>query len=54
MLGHPIAATFTPAPELFLQAMRTKMPAVISQPSNITAQQFFKIADSVLEREKAR
>lgn len=54
MLGQPISATFTPAPELFLQAMRTKMPAVISQPSNITAQQFMKLAESILEREKAR
>lgn len=53
-LGHSISMTFTPAPELFLQAMRTKMPAVISQPSNMTAQQFLKMADAVLEREKIR
>jgi pilus assembly protein CpaE len=54
MLGHPIATSFTPTPDLFLQAMRTKTPAVISQPSNMTAQQFLKMADAVLEREKAR
>ncbi|MDD2922339.1 MAG: response regulator [Anaerolineales bacterium] len=53
-LGHSILMTFTPAPELFMQAMRTKMPAVISQPSNMTSQQFLKLADIVLEREKAR
>lgn len=53
-LGHPISTTFTPAPELFIQAMRTKTPAVISQPSNMTAQQFLKMADAVVEREKAR
>jgi len=54
LLGHSIASTLTPAPELFLQAARTQTPAVISQPTNMTSQQFLKIADSVLEREKAR
>jgi pilus assembly protein CpaE len=54
MLGHPISATFMPSPELFIQAMRNKIPAVISQPSNITAQQFIKFADTLIEREKAR
>lgn len=53
-LGHPIAATITPAPELFLQAMRVHSPAVISQPSSMTSQQFLKIADSIIQREKAR
>ncbi len=53
-LGHSIAATLTPAPEAFLQATRMQTPAVISQPTNMTSQQFLKFADSVLEREKAR
>ncbi len=53
-LEHSIAMTFTPAPELFLQGTRTKMPAVIGQPSNMTAQQFLKMADLILEREQAR
>jgi len=53
-LGHPIAATLTPAPELFMQAARMQTPAVMSQPTNMTSQQFLKIADSVIEREKAR
>lgn len=53
-LGHPIAATITPAPELFLQAIRVHSPAVISQPSSMTSQQFLKIADSIIKREKAR
>lgn len=52
-LEHPIAATLTPAPELFLQANRVHSPAVISQPSNMTSQQFLKIADAILKREKA-
>jgi CheY-like chemotaxis protein len=53
-LGHSIAATLTPAPEAFAQAMRMQTPAVISQPTNMTSQQFLKIADAILEREKAR
>ncbi len=52
-LEHPIMATLTPAPELFLQANRVHSPAVISQPSNMTSQQFLKIADAIIKREKA-
>jgi hypothetical protein len=29
-------------------------PVVICQPTNMTSQQFLKIADAVLEREKTR
>jgi MinD-like ATPase involved in chromosome partitioning or flagellar assembly len=54
MLGHSVLTTFTPAPELFLQATRMKTPAVICQPANMTSQQFLKLADALLEREKAR
>jgi CheY-like chemotaxis protein/MinD-like ATPase involved in chromosome partitioning or flagellar assembly len=53
-LGHSIAATLTPAPEAFLQATRLQTPAVICQPTNMTSQQFLKIAGIVLEREKVR
>jgi len=53
-LGHSIAATITPAPELFLQANRLQTPAVMAQPSNMTSQQFIKLADVMIEREKAR
>jgi pilus assembly protein CpaE len=53
-LGHSIAATLTPAPEAFLQATRMQTPAVISQPTNMTSQQLLKIADTIIEREKAR
>lgn len=53
-LGHPIANTLTPAPELFLQAERMQTPAVMCQPTNMTSQQFLKAADSIIEREKAR
>ncbi len=53
-LDHPIEMTITPAPELFLQAARMQTPAVICQPENVASQQFLKLADQVLEREKAR
>lgn len=53
-LGHSIAATLTPAPELFLQAVRLQTTAVMAQPTNMTSQQFMKLADVVIEREKAR
>ncbi len=53
-LGRPILTTLTPMPELFLQASRSRTPALIAQPENMTAQQFLKIADAILEREKAR
>jgi CheY-like chemotaxis protein/MinD-like ATPase involved in chromosome partitioning or flagellar assembly len=53
-LGHSIAATLTPAPEAFVQATRLHSPAVISQPTNMTSQQFLKFADTILAREKTR
>lgn len=53
-LGHSISSTLTPAPELFLQAERLQTPAVMCQPTNMTSQQFLKIADAIIEREKAR
>jgi pilus assembly protein CpaE len=53
-LGHSVAATLTPAPEAFMQATRMQTPVVICQPTNMTSQQFLKLADTILEREKAR
>ena len=52
-LNHSVAMTLTPAPELFLQAARMQTPVVICQPTNITSQQFLKMADTILERAKA-
>jgi MinD-like ATPase involved in chromosome partitioning or flagellar assembly len=52
-LGHSILSVITPAPELFMQAVQKQTMAVISQPTNATTQQFLKIADAILEREKA-
>jgi DNA-binding response OmpR family regulator len=53
-LGHAIASTMTPAPEMMIAAARRHTPAVIVQPTNVTAQQILKLADQILEREKVR
>jgi CheY-like chemotaxis protein len=53
-LGHAIAATLTPAPEVFMAAARIHTPAILAQPTNLTSQQIFKVADLILEREKAQ
>ncbi len=53
-LGRPIAATLTPAPEMFLASARIHTPAVLAQPTNLTSQQILKVADLVLEREKLK
>lgn len=50
-LGHPIAGTLTPAPELFQQASRMQTPAVLCQPESLTTQQMGKLVDQILERE---
>lgn len=50
-LGHEIITTLTPAPELFMQATRLQTPAVLCQPDSLTARQFSKLVDFVVERE---
>lgn len=50
-LAQPIAATMTPAPELFAQASRLKTPAVICQPESLTAQQINKLVERIAEHE---
>lgn len=50
-LGHAIAATLSPAPELFAQASRLKTPAVLCQPDSLTAQQLNKLVEQVTEHE---
>jgi len=53
-LGHTIATTLTPAPEMFTAATRLQTPAMLSQPTNVTSQQLLKIADLILDHEKAK
>jgi len=50
-LGQSIAATMTPAPELFALAERLKTPAAICQPDSLTAQQINKLAERIAEHE---
>lgn len=52
LLGHSVAVTITPAPELFFQAGRMQTVAAIYQPDSLTAQQFAKLSDLVLERQR--
>lgn len=54
MLGRPILTAITPTPELFLQALRLQTPAILAQPENMNSQQFLKLADTIIEHEKAR
>jgi CheY-like chemotaxis protein/MinD-like ATPase involved in chromosome partitioning or flagellar assembly len=53
-LGHSITTTITPAPEMFLSAAHMHTPAVLSQSTHLTSQQILKVADQILEREKAK
>jgi pilus assembly protein CpaE len=50
-LDHEIISTLTPAPELFVQAMRVQTPAVLCQPESLTARQVNKLVDFIVERE---
>jgi pilus assembly protein CpaE len=50
-LGHEIASTLTPAPELFVQATRMQTPAVLCQPESLTTRQIMKLVDVFTERE---
>ena len=53
-LGHSVAATLTPAPELFAQASRLKTPAVRCQPDSLTSQQINKLVERITEHEAQR
>ncbi len=53
-LGHSIAATLTPAPELFAQASRLNTPAVLCQPESLTNQQINKLVERITEHEAQR
>lgn len=49
-LKFPVEVTFTPAPELMLQAIRAKTTAVVAQPDSLTRQQYTSLASKVLSR----
>ncbi len=52
LLGQAPLIAITPAPELVYTAARMKTTAVSSQPDSLTAQQFSKLASSILDIEK--
>lgn len=53
-LGHSIAATLTPAPELFAQASRLNTPAVLCQPESQISQQINQLVEQITERESPK
>jgi CheY-like chemotaxis protein/MinD-like ATPase involved in chromosome partitioning or flagellar assembly len=50
-LDHEILTTLTPAPELFVQATRMQMPAVLCQPESLTTRQVGRIVEFITEQE---
>ena len=49
-LRHNISVIFTPAPELTYQASVNGVPVFLQQPESLTAQQFQKLAEKVIQR----
>ncbi|GAB4502719.1 MAG: response regulator [Anaerolineales bacterium] len=49
-IKYAIDITFTPAPELFLQAIRAQTPAIVAQPESLTNQQYAALANKVVSR----
>ena len=51
-LDHEAAVVHAVPP--VMAATRQHTPAVLSQPTNLTSQQIYKVADLILEREKVK
>ena len=49
-LGHQVAISITPAPEVIQHANRNKTAAVLIQTDNLTTKQFDTLADQIVER----
>jgi CheY-like chemotaxis protein/MinD-like ATPase involved in chromosome partitioning or flagellar assembly len=49
-LGHQVAVSITPAPEVIQHANRNKTAAVLVQTDNLTTKQFDALADQIVER----
>jgi len=54
MLGQTPLIAITPSPELHFSANRMKTTAVSIRPDSLTAQQFSKLAEAILEYEKQK
>ena len=50
-IDFPVEVTFTPAPELFFQAIRNNTTAIIEQPESMITQQFQRLAKIIVENE---
>jgi len=50
-LDFEIISTLSPAPELFTQATRMQVPAVLCQPESMTTRQINKLVEFITERE---
>ena len=48
-IDYPVAVTFTPAPELYTQAVRQHRTAVLHEPESMLTQQFTNLATIILE-----
>lgn len=51
LLGHPITATITPAPELLTQAIRMQTAAILCQPDGVFTRQILKLAEHLIQNE---
>jgi CheY-like chemotaxis protein/MinD-like ATPase involved in chromosome partitioning or flagellar assembly len=49
-LKHNVSVIFTPAPELTYQAAVNGVPVILQQPESLTAQQFQKLAEKVIQQ----
>lgn len=49
-LGMNITSVITPAPELAYQAASQNIPIITQQPDGLTADQFYKLAEQVIQR----
>jgi MinD-like ATPase involved in chromosome partitioning or flagellar assembly len=49
-LGHSVSVTFTPAPELVMQASRGQTTAFFAQPDGLTGQQYVTLINQIMER----
>ncbi|MCP4139905.1 MAG: response regulator [Chloroflexi bacterium] len=50
-IDYPVTTTFTPAPELYVQAVRQNRTCVLHEPESMLTQQFKKMATVILEYE---
>ena len=48
-IDYPVTATFTPAPELYSQAIRQNRTAILHEPESMLTQQFKNLATVILE-----